>query len=73
VIIREDIKNGERIREYKVQALVNGKWQTVCDGQSVGNKRIQEFDTVNTNKLRLIVDKSVATPLIRDFSVYFVE
>ena len=56
VIIREDIKNEECIREYKVQALVNGKWQTVCDGQSVVNKRIQQFDTVNTNKLRLIVD-----------------
>ncbi len=73
IVIREDIKNGERIRKYKVQALVNGKWKTVCDGQSVGNKRIQEFEQVNANRVRLVVDKYVLEPVIKDFSVYFVE
>ena len=72
VIIREDIRHGERIREYVVEAWSGGRWQLLCEGQSVGNKRIQLFDTVETDKLRLLVKKSIATPLIKTFAAYMV-
>jgi len=72
VVIQEDIKNGERIRKYKIQALVKGKWQTIGDGSCVGHKRIQTFDPVSTNKIRLVVDESIATPLFKNFAAYFV-
>jgi len=70
IIIQEDIKNGERIRKYKLQALVKGKWQTIGDGSCVGHKRIQTFDPVTTNKIRLVVGESIATPLIKNFAAY---
>ena len=69
-IIQENIANGERIRRYKVEAKVNGKWQTVCEGESVGHKRIEQFPTVEASALRLTVSQSVAQPDIRNFSVY---
>lgn len=69
-IIREDIAQGERIRQYKVEAKVKGKWQTVCTGQSVGHKRIEKFTPVPATALRLTVTQSVATPQITDFSAY---
>ncbi len=69
-IIQEDIAKGERIRQYKIEAKVNGKWQTVCSGESVGHKRIAHFEPVETTALRLTVTQSVAVPEIRHFSAY---
>ena len=69
-IIQEDIAKGERIRQYKIEAKVNGKWQTVCSGESVGHKRIAHFEPVETTALRLTVTQSVALPEIRHFSAY---
>jgi len=73
VIIQEDIKSGERVRVYKVEAYHKGKWQTICEGESIGHKRIQQFEKVNTNKIRLTIIKSVAQANIKSFSAYFTE
>ena len=72
-IIQENIKNGERIRQYQIEAKVNGKWQTVCKGESVGHKRIEKFESVEATALRLTVSESVALPDIINFSTYSVK
>ena len=72
IVIQEDIANGERIRKYVVEANVNGQWIAVCDGESVGHKRIQQFDAVTTNEIRLRVVEAVDVPLIKRLAVYHV-
>ena len=69
-MIQEDITQGERIRQYKVEAKVNGKWLPICTGESVGHKRIESFDPVTTQEVRLTVLQSVAQPEITNFSIY---
>lgn len=69
-VIQEEIRLGERVRQYKVEARVHGKWQVVCEGESIGHKRIQTFNPVKTKQLRLTVTQSVAVPQIRNFSIY---
>ena len=73
VIIQEDIRQGERIRKYKVEGLTSNGWKTLCEGESVGHKRIQTFDPVEVRQLRLVVEKNIDVPQIRNFSVYNVE
>jgi hypothetical protein len=47
----EDIACGERILEYAVETLAkDGTWQTLCTGECVGHKRIEQFDAVVTSK-----------------------
>ena len=70
LILMEEIRQGERIRAYVVEGLVDGKWKEICHGQSVGHKRIEEFPDVEVTQVRLTVTESVATPLLRDFSLY---
>jgi len=71
VSIMEDIAQGERIRKYAVEALVPGdKWEQICEGVSVGHKRIQQFKPVETVKIRLRVLESVARPVVRNLAVY---
>lgn len=71
-IIQENIKNGERVRKYKVEAKVNGKWLPVCNGESVGHKRIQKFTPVEATDFRLTLTEVIATPDITNFSLYYV-
>jgi alpha-L-fucosidase len=71
VIIMEDIAQGERVREYVVEALMPGnKWQRICDGTSVGHKRIQKFESVQAKKVRFRITESIAKPKIRKLAVY---
>jgi alpha-L-fucosidase len=72
VSIMEDIVLGERIREYVVEGLTpEGSWQQLCQGISVGHKRIQRFRAQDVRKIRLRVTHSVAAPVIRDLAVYY--
>ncbi|MGV8090566.1 MAG: alpha-L-fucosidase [Mangrovibacterium sp.] len=70
IVIQEDIKSGQRIRKYILEAYSNGNWITIKEGSSVGHKRIEEFPPMNITKIRLRVTESVATPEISNFSLF---
>ena len=73
MIIQEDIRYGEPVRKYAVEARVGGEWRTVCEGESIGHKHIQSFDAVECSKVRLTIEASIAEPRIKDFSVFYVK
>lgn len=53
--------------------MENGEWKPVCDGISVGHKRIQKFDAINTEKLRLHILESAQPSIVKDFTAYFID
>jgi alpha-L-fucosidase len=65
VVIMEDITQGERIRRYETDALVNGAWQPLGSGELVGHKRIEACAPVMVEGIRLRVSESVGEPIIR--------
>ena len=70
-MLMEDIAHGERIRAYEIEGLLPGNtWKRLCDGISVGHKRIQTFEGVEVTKVRVRVTQSVATPMIRRLAVF---
>lgn len=73
LILQENIAEGERVRSYKIEALIDEKWQEVAAGTSIGHKRIQQIKSVKTSALKLTVLKSTAEPMISNFSVFFVD
>ncbi len=73
VIIQEDIQKGERIRSYQIEGLVDGKWQIITKGESVGNKRIEQFETVKVSRIRLKVLKFEREPQIKNLSAYYIK
>ena len=74
IVIQEDIAHGERVRRYRIEAAAETGRRTVAEGSSIGHKRIHRLDhTVETRRLRLIIDDSVAEPLISSWSVYCIE
>jgi len=71
VILMEDIAHGERVREYVVEGLVRGnKWEKLCDGISIGHKRIQGFKPIEVARVRFRATKAAATPILRRLAVF---
>lgn len=70
-IISEDISRGERIRKYRIEAMTSKGWKTICEGQSVGHKRIESFPATSTSRLRLVIDKYDGMPELKEFSAFY--
>lgn len=71
-VVMEDYREGERIREYRIEGLARGKWVELIKGISVGRKKIDYFDEIEVEQLRLVVSKSIAEPIICSFSAYYI-
>lgn len=69
-VIMEDLAQGERVRAYVLRALVDGWWQTVAEGTCVGHKKIDRFEPVTAEKLRVRVTAAAATPHLRRLAAY---
>lgn len=71
-VLQEDLSQGERIRAYRIEAKVDGRWKTVAQGTAVGNKRIERFEPVQASALRVRVEESTGEPVISNFSAFCV-
>ncbi len=72
IVIQEDIRKGERVREYEIEGLVNGKWTVIAKGQSIGHKRIEQIEDTEVSRVRIKVMKADREPQIKNLEVYFV-
>jgi len=86
VMIREDIRKGQFVKQFKVEALIDGdnaigdgRWVELKDIISeepersmttIGRKRILCFPTTRTRQIRLTILDSKATPNIMSLSAY---
>ncbi|KAJ4298199.1 hypothetical protein N0V90_006098 [Kalmusia sp. IMI 367209] len=64
-IVQEYIALGQRIGGYVIEASVNGVYEAVVNGTSLGYKRILKLNTsVLTSVIRLRITQANATPLV---------
>ncbi len=71
IIIREDIRHGERIKKYRIDGFIDGKWTLLVQGESIGNKRIERFTPKKVSRIRLISHTLYGKPLIKELSVFY--
>ena len=77
-VAEEDIRQGQRVKKFSLEAFVDEKWQPLKDAlvengdglTTIGHRRIVCFPTVNATKLRFTVTDSKAEPIIKRTSVY---
>ena len=70
VVTMENIADGERVRAYVVEGMVNGAWQQLAAGTAIGHKKIDRIAPVVVSRVRLRVLEAVGTPEIKRFAVY---
>lgn len=72
-VIQEDIAKGHRVKSFRIQAQLNGRWKTIVHGSAIGNKYIHLLiEPVMAKKFRVQVDESFAEPDITNFAVHYV-
>lgn len=70
VLLQEYIKLGQRVKGFQVDAFMDGQWQPIGSGTTIGYKRIVSIDPVETNRLRITITDSKACPVISNVEVY---
>ena len=69
-LVQEYIRLGQRVKEFKVEAEVNGKWKTLAKETTIGYKRILRLPTVKATKVRFSILASKACPVISNIELY---
>ncbi|MEZ0540896.1 alpha-L-fucosidase [Fibrella arboris] len=70
LLIEEYIALGQRVKKFTVAAFLDGRYQPIATGTTIGNRRILRFSAVTTNKLRITFEEAKASPLIRHVELY---
>ncbi|NLN95654.1 MAG: hypothetical protein GX128_05740 [Bacteroidales bacterium] len=64
---------GQRVEEFRVEAYINGDWQEVANGTTIGYKHLLQCKPITTNRIRFIIEKARGQALISNFSLYKAE
>lgn len=70
VLLQEHIKLGQRVREFNVEALVNGRWETIANETTIGYKRILRTTRVNAIALRINITDARACPILQTIQAF---
>ncbi|WP_371773637.1 alpha-L-fucosidase [Streptomyces sp. NBC_01438] len=63
VAVREDIRHGQRVEKFAVEARINGTWQRIADGTTIGHERILPLPAaVTATAVRVKVLETRAKP-----------
>ena len=70
LMLQENIKIGQRIESFILEGWVNGTWEKLTEGTTVGYKRLIRFNTATTDRIRLRILKSRLNPTLSSFGLY---
>jgi len=68
--ISENINLGQRIKKFRLEALVNDTWVTIEEGTTIGSKRLIKFDPIEIKKLKFTIIDSKDIPMISEIGIY---
>jgi alpha-L-fucosidase len=68
--IRENIKLGQRVEAFGVDAWINGAWTEIGKATSIGSARILMLPLTRTRKLRIRIENCPVAPAISEIGVF---
>ena len=70
LVLQEDLKQGQRVAAFTVEARVDGIWKTLAQETTVGFKRIVLLPEATADAVRIRVDESLAKPFLTTIALY---
>jgi alpha-L-fucosidase len=70
VMLQEYIQLGQRVKSFTIEAWKDNQWQKVADATTIGYKRILKIEPISTNKIRVNILASKASPVISNVALY---
>ncbi len=69
--MEEAIEYGQRIKSFKVYYDHGGIMEILFEGTTIGRSRILTFNKITTNKIKIVIDDSYASPTLRVIKGYY--
>ena len=69
-LVQENIRLGQRVKAFSVEALVDGNWKELAKATTIGYKRILLFPTVRATQVRFNITDSKSCPVISKVGIY---
>ncbi len=69
-LIQEYIQLGQRVKQFSLEAEIDGAWKTIENQTTIGYKRILRFKNVKATKVRLNIEASNECPIISNIGIY---
>jgi alpha-L-fucosidase len=70
ILIQEFVNLGQRVKAFSVEKEINGTWEKVTEGTTVGYKRILRFPDTEAQKIRVNFLDGKGIPVISEIGVY---
>jgi alpha-L-fucosidase len=70
VVLREHVALGQRVQAWKAEAEIDGQWQAVTQGTTIGYQRIARCPPTLARQVRLSITQARACPTIATFGLY---
>jgi alpha-L-fucosidase len=70
VVTQERIEEGERVRRYSIEGLVDGEWVELARGTAIGHEKIDRFPLTEVEAVRFTVLESVGEPRLRRLALH---
>lgn len=70
LLLQEFITLGQRVKSFKVKALVNQEWIEIANETTMGYKRILRLPTTTTSSIQISIEEAKASPTISNIEVY---
>ncbi len=71
LVLQENISLGQRIEKFELEYWDGKVWKKGTEGTTVGYKRLLQFDSVTTDKVRLKILSSRLNPTIAEMGLYY--
>jgi alpha-L-fucosidase len=68
--LSEDITNGQTVASYVLERDHNGKLVPISEGTTIGFRKLDRFDPVEAQRLRLTIREAVDTPRRVSLALY---
>lgn len=70
VVLQEYLPLGQRVEAWSLEAEVDGQWQSVAKGTTIGYKRIARCAPVTASRVRLNILQARACPMISTLALH---
>jgi alpha-L-fucosidase len=70
ISLREFLPLGQRVEAFALDQWQEGQWKEFAQATSIGNRRLVRTGLITTDKLRLRITRSAASPAISEVGVF---
>lgn len=70
-LIQEDISKGQRVESFTIEAFVEGSWEQLGEGTTVGYKRLLRFPEHKAEKIRLRVNSARGVANVMNVGLFY--